>query len=518
EIEKAEKKLKKAFEKEITSNEESLDNYKKLTQFNIKSCVKHRDKDKECRQDNDLNGVKSIFNEQKLLKMQINSNEATFNLKHVYDFEMYLNELLARAHIMNDSFQTEMENIFRSCEGCKFEPGPIKTHNQCKLKAQVEYKDKKFPKSAHIIDVLRCQATFPNIERLVQGLEHFTSLIRSPQYSEKFKVVRVKNGFEDAQQGKSDNDNNEITSFNIPQKNKDVRINILFKKDGKSIVGEVQFLLEIVSVFNYKTHPFYEISRQESFIQGSFEIMDKLPFDKQLQIASFNRRDMANLMFYFPNKFRHSSFIHSLGPNGENFISQMANNSNVTYDYANLLFYNGDFFSDEFVQSQLITADENGTYPLMYAVSKQRSIECIKLFVPSNEKSKYSVWNSLNNVKKRMYNIYAYITNEITKCFKKQSCIGLAVRNTNVNVLELLNWLKAEIDKDNWQKFIEIQDINQGLTPLMNALIHQSKLNDDIIQSLIPQNFKENYKFWECKCNEYGVNTFYEKFLFKFQI
>ncbi|ETO17885.1 hypothetical protein RFI_19420, partial [Reticulomyxa filosa] len=245
-----------------------------------------------------------------------------------------------------------------------------------------------------------------------------------------------------------------------------------------------------------------------------------LPFDKQLQIASFNRRDMANLMFYFPNKFRHSSFIHSLGPNGENFISQMANNSNVTYDYANLLFYNGDFFSDEFVQSQLITADENGTYPLMYAVSKQRSIECIKLFVPSNEKSKYSVWNSLNNVKKRMYNIYAYITNEITKCFKKQSCIGLAVRNTNVNVLELLNWLKAEIDKDNWQKFIEIQDINvcythnQGLTPLMNALTHQSELNDNIIQVLIPKDFKENYTFWECKCNKYGVNTFFEEFLF----
>ncbi|ETO01539.1 hypothetical protein RFI_35901, partial [Reticulomyxa filosa] len=247
EIEKAEKKLKKAFEKEITSNEESLDNYKKLTQFNIKSCVKHRDKDKECRQDNDLNGVKSIFNEQELLKIQISSEDMAFNFKYVYDFEVYLNELLARAHIMNDPFQAEMENIFRSCEGCKFEPGPIKTHNQCKLKAQVEYKDKKFPKSAHIIDVLRCQATFPNIERLVQGLEHFTSLIRSPQYSEKFKVVRVKNVFEDAQQGKNDNNNNEITSFNIPQKNKDVKINLLFTKDGKSIVGEVQFLFEIMS-------------------------------------------------------------------------------------------------------------------------------------------------------------------------------------------------------------------------------------------------------------------------------
>ncbi|ETO11882.1 hypothetical protein RFI_25494 [Reticulomyxa filosa] len=183
EIKQAEEKLKDALEKEITSSEESLDNYKKLTEFKWDVQLA-----KECRQDNYPNGVQSIFNEQELLNMQINSDDATFNLKYVYDFEMYLNDLLARAHIMNDPFQAEMENIFRSCEGCKFEPGPIKTHNQCKLKAQVEYKDKKFPKSAHIIDVLRCQATFPNIERLVQGLENFTSLIRSPQYRKKMAL------------------------------------------------------------------------------------------------------------------------------------------------------------------------------------------------------------------------------------------------------------------------------------------------------------------------------------------
>ncbi|ETN98935.1 hypothetical protein RFI_38552, partial [Reticulomyxa filosa] len=128
---KSEKKLKAALEKEITSSKESLDNYKKLTQFKWDVRLA-----KECRQDSDSNGVQSTFNEQELLNMQINSDDATFNLKYVYDFEIYLNDLLARAHIMNDPFQAEMKNIFRGCEGCKFEPGPIKTHKRCKLKAQ----------------------------------------------------------------------------------------------------------------------------------------------------------------------------------------------------------------------------------------------------------------------------------------------------------------------------------------------------------------------------------------------
>ncbi|ETO15424.1 hypothetical protein RFI_21940, partial [Reticulomyxa filosa] len=312
------------------------------------------------------------------------------------------------------------------------------------------------------------------------------------------------------------NKENKMTSLNIPQKYKDVKINLLFKKDGKSIVGEVQFLFKIMSVFNHETHPFYEIWRQESFILGSFEIMDKLPFDKQLQIASFNRRDMANLMFYFPNEFHRSSLIRSLGPNGENFISQMANNSNVTYDYANALFSKKDednkdiFFLGKFVQSQLITKDEKGTYALMHALSKQRSIECIKLFIPSpspsNETDKF-VWNTLNNVKKRIYSImYMYDKrNETINYLEGYSCISFAVRNTNVNVLELLNWMKEEIGKGNWQKFIKTRDTNQGLTPLMNALIYQSELNDNIIKALIPENYEQNHEFWEYKCNEYGI-------------
>ncbi|ETO36777.1 hypothetical protein RFI_00285, partial [Reticulomyxa filosa] len=82
EIKQAEEKLKDALQQEITSSEESLENYKKLTQFKWDVQLA-----KECRQDNDPNGVQRKISEQKLLKMQINSENMIFDFKYVYDFE-----------------------------------------------------------------------------------------------------------------------------------------------------------------------------------------------------------------------------------------------------------------------------------------------------------------------------------------------------------------------------------------------------------------------------------------------
>ncbi|ETO20239.1 hypothetical protein RFI_16979 [Reticulomyxa filosa] len=425
------------FEKEMLAEvEQHLDEYKKLTQFKWTTPLS-----KKCRQDDDLEfGLRCQVSEQQLLNMQTSSDDVAFHPKHVYDFDMYLNELLTRAHTMNDAFQTQMEDIFRACKGCTFERGPIKTHERCKLKAQVDYKNEVFPKSAHVIDVLRCQVTFVDIRHLMQGLDYFTDSVLSSQYRDKFKVVRVKNGFEEYSRQDQDNDHDHSNSNsnsnssekktklpNIPREYKDVKMNILFIKEKASIVCEV----------HTKRILFYEISRQELFLMDSSKIIDTLSFDVQLQIASFNPKDVANLMLYFPNEFCRSQFILSFrNSNGGNFASQMANNSSVTFGYANALLHSGDFLPRELVQSQLRQTDNDGGYPLMQALWKQTSVACMKLFIPSDPDMARTVWNALDN--------------------DHYSCINFAVRNTNVSLASILALLQENIrDEKRWQTFVQ---------------------------------------------------------------
>src|SRR5580692_5793982 len=110
------------------------------------------------------------------------------------DYDVYLNELLTRAHSMNQSFQNIMEEILVKTNSipCEFQAGPIKNHDQCKREAQIEYKNNEFPKSAHVIDVIRCRAIFDTFEDLKHGLDHFLRCIEK-RYHDQFEVMRVKN-------------------------------------------------------------------------------------------------------------------------------------------------------------------------------------------------------------------------------------------------------------------------------------------------------------------------------------
>src|SRR5690348_16081799 len=88
-----------------------------------------------------------------------------------------------------------MKNIFieENPIPCVFQSGPIKSQERCKMKAQVEYRNCEFPKSAHLLDIIRCQITFASFEHLKLGLDHFVRCINNKNNC--LQVMRIKNGF-----------------------------------------------------------------------------------------------------------------------------------------------------------------------------------------------------------------------------------------------------------------------------------------------------------------------------------
>jgi len=179
--------------KEMEKNEEIVD---KLMKWNYQPKNPDFEKKKNWRQDKTKYGVKTQLSAKQLLNIQMQSNDVSFHPKFMFDFDVYLSELLTTAHSMDQKFQNFMKEILVTTNSvlCEFGSGPIKSHDRCKMKAQIEYRDCEFPKSAHIIDIIRCQATFQTFQDLKHGLDHFVECIEN-KFHEYFEIMRIKNGF-----------------------------------------------------------------------------------------------------------------------------------------------------------------------------------------------------------------------------------------------------------------------------------------------------------------------------------
>ncbi|ETO28171.1 hypothetical protein RFI_08959 [Reticulomyxa filosa] len=412
-------------------------------------------KDKHAwRQDSDLNGLHSRLNEMELLQIQLKSNNVEFHPKHAYDFDVYLNELIARAHELNDPFQQQMQSIFQDCQGCLFESGPIKTFDRCKIKAQTEYRNEAFPKSAHIIDIIRCQ---------VVG-SHNTSL----------RIMRVKNGFEiksekkteqrqQQQQNNPETEEKVATSSNlsatigsqkfeiaIPKEYKDIKFNIIFTQNEQSIVCEVQLLLASMASFKHQQHQLYEIIRHEEFTVGLLQQLRINSFDFQLRVSGFGHHSLAPLMLFHPLQFQSSNFIlNHKEVSGANFMIQMANHGDLQYHCCKELLQSGKFIPLQVVKKQLAEADIYGNFPMMAALSVQPSIQLIQLFVPPEWENDTQIWTSLNKVNQ---------ANNIIIIFQ-MSCIHLGAKNSRIDLSTMVNFLKTKITEEKtWENYIQLQD------------------------------------------------------------
>ncbi|ETO20660.1 Ras guanine nucleotide exchange factor, partial [Reticulomyxa filosa] len=392
--------------KEIDSNEEKFAEICSWKCSNVIS-PKYLNKKSNWRQDAFPNGVKCHLSEQDLLQMSLKSRDVTFRPKHTYDFDLYLTELLSRAHEVDEQFQTLTKRIFNKCKGCSFLSGPIKTHERCKMKAQVEYRNENFPKSAHILDIIRCQATFDTIVNFRNGLFLLVDQIGANKTN--FEIMRIKNGFEIKEINNNNNNNNknddgnkklysERLKLEIPQEYKDIKINVIFTNDkGLRVVGEIQLLLQPISTFKERQHQIYEISRQEEYRFGALKQVSIHSFAFQLKMSGCHPSSLSPLMLYFPLEFRRCPYVLTQKDSeGKNYLSQLAYNENLHLNCVQEMLQSGNFMPTQVVQKQLAETNQFGNYPLMYALWKQSSISLVQLFVPESSTNAQIIWNALD--------------------------------------------------------------------------------------------------------------------------
>ena len=83
---------------------------------------------------------------------------------------------------------------------CRYKPAPPKTKDRSQTKASLEYYNRSWPHTKHIVDMCRCSVVFPDSQSLYNGLTKLlngyydgnettndTRVVR--------RIVRIKDGF-----------------------------------------------------------------------------------------------------------------------------------------------------------------------------------------------------------------------------------------------------------------------------------------------------------------------------------
>ena len=231
------------------------------------------------RQDCIPNGLKSDYTENDVIPYASSS----FNSRNFYDFNVYLPQLVLLSRTVNDKFQKSVSKVFNIDATSKtgflknneiiYTDGPVKTYERAKQKAENDYCNETFPKSACILDLIRCSLVFNNISTLLNGLDLLIKKINYFQSGNIIGIVRIKNGFT-----QYSNKNRQYC---------DIKLNVLIKGKKNNIIGEIQFLLSPMLKFKKRQHSLYSIERQKTFIDESLSriLPQLLNKDKQLFVS-----------------------------------------------------------------------------------------------------------------------------------------------------------------------------------------------------------------------------------------
>ena len=203
----------------------------------------------------DFLGDKGIQSEYKLNEMPSN-NENGFVGSIECDNRGYLTKILTAAHQIDPFFQREMKQFFQFEKfgiKCKYSSAPVKTRLRAETKAQLDYKDRTWPKTAHILDYMRCSVEFDNLSDFLNGYNKFEAKYDNvanmkPENYNKLGcvkwIVRRKNSFSNI---KDESWNLSLNSFNYC----DIKCNLLVEKNGVRIIAEIQVLLVCLICHNF---------------------------------------------------------------------------------------------------------------------------------------------------------------------------------------------------------------------------------------------------------------------------
>eukprot|EP01083_Nonionella_stella_P191098 707518_1 len=361
------------------------------------------DQSNEVRQDQVPNGIVSKFTHKELSEQ--GSSSASFNANRFYDYHEYLPQLVLLAHILDDSFQKSMQNIFdidrftsigkMNSDGdvVQYVRGPVKRIERAKDKAQNDYRDAAYPTSAKILDVNRCSLVFNDISALLFALQLFQNKVNYYQSGSIIGIVRGKNGFKE---------------YIDETQYSDVKLNVLIRGKHNNIVGEVQFLLRAMKDYKAKAHNLYYIQRQKEFMETSASSILPLLLneDKQLFVAG-NKGDvnaLCNLMVM--NNKTEEGIMKVDGESRESILLNM-----VTLGHYNAFKFLQSVISNKLMLDRLFLPNRYNQNPIEAAISGCRFVIIRDLLNMNGVQQRYQ--NDKNMMYRLLYCVFGFCDNEV---------------------------------------------------------------------------------------------------------
>eukprot|EP01084_Bolivina_argentea_P198648 340101_1 len=195
-------------------------------------------------------GIRRIFETETKDEDDEEAAAAVEEMKSFIDSNLAINVLTSTATNMNNEFQTHVRHVMDYYG--EFKPGPMKRVERCVSKVENDYMDAKYPKSAKLLDLVRCSVTFNTVDQLING---YKALMRHIQQTPSIvELSRVKNGFTGASSGGY----------------RDIKVNVIYKSQ---LVAELHMICEIqLLLINYlqekkRIHKLYSILREEIYFK-----------------------------------------------------------------------------------------------------------------------------------------------------------------------------------------------------------------------------------------------------------
>ena len=125
--------------------------------------------------------------------------------------------------------------------------------SRSQTKVENDYISEEWPTSAKILDINRCALQFETVASLMKFLKNFEVKVKNGTAGCVKEIIRCKNGWSVY--------NEQLPSYT------DIKLNVLLQsEDGKSIIAEIQFLLDVMSAYKKIAHKLYAIERKYELV------------------------------------------------------------------------------------------------------------------------------------------------------------------------------------------------------------------------------------------------------------
>ena len=188
------------------------------------------------------------------------------------------------------SFDDDKEESKTKGDGqIKYVRESVKSLERAREKAQNDYEDDAvFPASARVLDFNRCVIIVNDIATLLRAVEVFIKKVEYYQGGNIIGIVRNKNGF--------------IKYVENGARYADIKLNVLIRGENNNIIGEVQFLLNLMNEFKNKVHDLHVIKRKQASIENSVSKILPILLNKDMKLFGIgiegNVNQLCKLMVF----------------------------------------------------------------------------------------------------------------------------------------------------------------------------------------------------------------------------